>query len=71
MEVILINGKDISNIEDESVDIVALYSVLHHIPDYLGILKGFTRVLKRGGIIYIDHESSERYWIKRNIFSNI
>lgn len=68
VEVILINGKDISNIEDESVDIVALYSVLHHIPDYLGILKEFTRVLKRGGIIYIDHESSEEYWIKETYF---
>src|SRR5688572_2122055 len=30
------NGRDLSNIEDVSFDLAAAYSVLHHIPDYLG-----------------------------------
>jgi ubiquinone/menaquinone biosynthesis C-methylase UbiE len=57
-----LNGIDLSNIQNDSVDMVATYSVLHHVPDYLGILKEFLRVLKRGGVIYIDHELSENAW---------
>jgi ubiquinone/menaquinone biosynthesis C-methylase UbiE len=57
-----LNGKDLSSIPDESVDMVAMYSVLHHVPDYLSLMSEFARVLKRGGIIYIDHEASEAMW---------
>jgi ubiquinone/menaquinone biosynthesis C-methylase UbiE len=59
---IQLNGVDLSNIADESVDMVATYSVLHHVPDYLAILSEFMRVLKPGGVVYIDHEPSEAYW---------
>lgn len=41
---------------------VATYSVLHHVPDYLKIVDEFVRVLKPGGVIYIDHEVSPSYW---------
>jgi ubiquinone/menaquinone biosynthesis C-methylase UbiE len=57
-----LNGVDLSNIPNDSVDMVATYSVLHHVPDYLAILKEFMRVLKSGGVIYIDHELSENAW---------
>lgn len=53
--------------EDNSFDIVATYSVLHHIPDYLFTIKEFIRVLKPGGYIYIDHEANEHKW-KPNTF---
>lgn len=53
--------------EDNSFDIVATYSVLHHIPDYLFTIKEFIRVLKPGGYIYIDHEANENRW-KPNTF---
>jgi len=66
VETVKLNGKDLSNIPDESVDMLATYSVLHHIPDYLSILKEFLRVLKKGGIIYIDHESSSEIWTKND-----
>ncbi len=69
VETLKLNGKDISNIPDESIDMVATYSVLHHVPDYLSILKEFHRVLKKGGIIYIDHESSEEYWRQENDYN--
>jgi ubiquinone/menaquinone biosynthesis C-methylase UbiE len=36
--------------------------VLHHVPDYLRIIDEFVRVLKPGGIIYIDHEVCPSYW---------
>lgn len=57
-----LNGTDLANIEDSSLDFVCLYSVLHHIPDYLGIIKEFSRVLKPGGVLYIDHEASPQVW---------
>lgn len=66
VEVVKLNGKDLSNIPDASVDMIAAYSVLHHVPDYLLILKEFLRVLKKGGVIYIDHETSDEYWSKKN-----
>lgn len=47
---------------DASFDIVATYSVLHHIPDYLLTVREMARVLAPGGLLYIDHEVSERYW---------
>lgn len=67
---ILLNGLNLTNIADESVDMVATYSVLHHIPDYIGILSEFMRVLKPGGVIYIDHEASEEYWIDSPIYND-
>ena len=57
-----LNGRDLSELSDKSVDIVATYSVLHHIPDYLAAVREFARVVRPGGIIYIDHEHSRSYW---------
>lgn len=59
---IILNGENLSNIKDDSFDMVATYSVLHHVPDYLKIVDEFVRVLKPGGVIYIDHEVSPSYW---------
>ena len=43
-------------------DLIVTYSVLHHLPDYVGALKTLTGFLKTGGVIYIDHEASPFYW---------
>ena len=47
---------------NRAFDIVATYSVLHHVPDYLGTVREMIRVLKRGGLIYIDHEANPAAW---------
>lgn len=65
---IQLNGMNLVNIPDQSVDLVATYSVLHHVPDYLGILSEFMRVLKPGGVIYIDHEPSTEFWIRSSVY---
>ncbi len=57
-----INGTDLSNISDAQFDLITTYSVLHHVPDYLFILKEMCRVLKTGGVLYIDHEVTESYY---------
>lgn len=58
-----LNGQDLSGLDDDSFDLVAAYSVLHHIPDYLASIREMTRVLKPGGLILLDHEAAEDYWL--------
>jgi ubiquinone/menaquinone biosynthesis C-methylase UbiE len=43
-------------------DVIACYSVLHHLPDYTTALRNLCHFLKKGGVIYIDHEASPFYW---------
>lgn len=57
-----LNGRDLSNIPSSSYDIVAIYSVLHHIPDYIAAIEEMARVCNIGGVIYIDHEHTDEYW---------
>ncbi|TMJ13065.1 MAG: class I SAM-dependent methyltransferase [Alphaproteobacteria bacterium] len=62
LSTLLMNGADLSNVEDDSFDIVATYSVLHHVPDYLGAVREMARVCRPGGVVYLDHEQNEGYW---------
>jgi ubiquinone/menaquinone biosynthesis C-methylase UbiE len=43
-------------------DLITCYSVLHHLPDYITTLEILSVFLKKGGVIYIDHEASPFYW---------
>lgn len=62
VDTLLLNGSDLSSIMSNTYDIVGCYSVLHHVPDYLAIVREMIRVLKPGGVLYIDHEASPDYW---------
>ena len=46
----------------EKFDLITCYSALHHLPDYLSALKSLSVFLKKGGVIYVDHEASPSYW---------
>jgi SAM-dependent methyltransferase len=59
---LLVSGDDLSALGDSSVDLAAAYSVLHHVPDYLRILEELVRVLRPGGVLYLDHEVNEAFW---------
>lgn len=59
---LLITEENKISVNSESVDFIGVYSVLHHIDDYLKIFDEFYRVLKKDGILYIDHENSKSYW---------
>jgi ubiquinone/menaquinone biosynthesis C-methylase UbiE len=50
-------------------DLITFYSVLHHLPDYIAALEVLSDFLKKGGIMYIDHEASPFYW--KNESSNL
>jgi ubiquinone/menaquinone biosynthesis C-methylase UbiE len=60
--ILKLNGKDLSSVPDSHFDLAATYSVLHHVPDYLRIVEEMCRVVKPGGVIYIDHEVTEAYY---------
>jgi len=57
-----LNGKDLAGVADGAFDLVATYSVLHHVPNYLAIVEEMCRVIKPGGVLYIDHEVVEEYY---------
>jgi ubiquinone/menaquinone biosynthesis C-methylase UbiE len=48
--------------ESGKFDLITCYSVLHHLPDYVDALCCLSVFLKKGGVIYIDHEASPFYW---------
>jgi 2-polyprenyl-3-methyl-5-hydroxy-6-metoxy-1,4-benzoquinol methylase len=39
-------------------DLIVCFSVLHHLPDYVGIIQKLSTFLKKGGVMYLDHERS-------------
>jgi ubiquinone/menaquinone biosynthesis C-methylase UbiE len=48
--------------DGEEYDLITCYSVLHHLPDYLAAIQNLSVFLKKGGVIYMDHEASPFYW---------
>jgi len=71
LKTLKINGSDLSNIDDNSFDIVAAYSVLHHIPDYMKIVKEMGRICKKSGVVYIDHEANKFRWDPNSTYSKL
>lgn len=57
-----LNGRDLNGLHDGTFDLVATYSVLHHVPDYLAAVRELARVTRSGGIVFIDHESAAAQW---------
>lgn len=68
LETSVMNGNDLSEFADKSFDMVATYSVLHHIPDYLTAVSEMARVCKVGGVLMIDHEQNEEFWENRPVY---
>jgi len=69
VEILLMNGRDLANVDTDSFDLVATYSVLHHVPDYLAAVQEMGRVTRPGGVIVIDHEPTERFWMPDPVYS--
>jgi ubiquinone/menaquinone biosynthesis C-methylase UbiE len=57
-----LNGRDLQPLPDGAFDLVATYSVLHHIPDYAALVAEMARVVRPGGIVVIDHERTDESW---------
>jgi 2-polyprenyl-3-methyl-5-hydroxy-6-metoxy-1,4-benzoquinol methylase len=50
------------NFERDEFDLITSYSVLHHLPDYVDVIQRLCGFLKKGGVMYLDHEISPFYW---------
>ncbi len=57
-----VNGLDLDGIPDASVDMACAYSVLHHIPDYAAAVGELCRVVRPGGVVYLDHEVTDAFY---------
>jgi ubiquinone/menaquinone biosynthesis C-methylase UbiE len=68
IKTIRLNGRDLSNVPSASCDVVAVYSVLHHIPDYLEAIEEMGRVCTPGGVIFLDHEATENFWVGDTVY---
>ncbi len=55
-------GGFLSYLPDASFDLIGVYSVMHHIPDYLAAATDLVRKLRPGGVLLIDHECNSNYW---------
>ena len=62
VETTQLDGEGLRPFADASFDMVACYSVLHHVPDYLALVREMARVARPGGIIYLDHERTDESW---------
>lgn len=60
--VLPLNGTDLRPAADGAFDLVATYSVLHHVPDYAALVREMARVVAPGGVVLIDHERSDGSW---------
>jgi len=59
---VALNGRDLDPLPDGAFDLAATYSVLHHVPDYAALVAEMARVVRPGGIVFIDHERSDASW---------
>lgn len=59
---VLINGIDNPQLLRFRFHLIYVYSVLHHIPDYLALIASLAQLLKPNGVLVIDHEASPYYW---------
>jgi ubiquinone/menaquinone biosynthesis C-methylase UbiE len=48
--------------DEDGFDLITCYSVLHHLPDYVDAIRRLSVFLKKGGVMYLDHEASPFYW---------
>jgi len=59
--------KNIDDVEfNQKFDFICTYSTLHHLPDYLKTIEKLCNLLRKGGILYMDHETADHWWWNRN-----
>jgi ubiquinone/menaquinone biosynthesis C-methylase UbiE len=57
-----LDGTGLAGFADGTFDFVGCYSVLHHVPDYAALVREMGRVLRTGGIAFVDHERHDASW---------
>ncbi len=62
LQTAVLDGTSLSGFADGEFDLVACYSVLHHVPDYPALVREMGRVIRTGGVAYVDHERHDASW---------
>jgi SAM-dependent methyltransferase len=62
VQTIELTDGSLSHIPDGAFDMIGVYSVMHHIPDYLAAASELVTKLKPGGVLLIDHERNDNHW---------
>jgi SAM-dependent methyltransferase len=68
LQTMQVNGLDLNQVPTGSFDMACAYAVLHHIPDYLAAVDELCRVVRPGGVVYIDHEANDSFYDKGGCF---
>ena len=58
---VICRGADFIPLKNDSIDIVVLFAALHHFYDFNAISNVTYRVLKKGGILYIDYDLNSAF----------
>ncbi|PJE59818.1 MAG: hypothetical protein COU85_01600, partial [Candidatus Portnoybacteria bacterium CG10_big_fil_rev_8_21_14_0_10_44_7] len=61
VELVENDGEQLNFLPSGSVSLVALNSVLHHLPDYERLLSEIDRVLQPGGLFCVLHEPNQKF----------
>ncbi len=57
----LVDGS-LDSLQDGGYDLIGVYSVMHHIPNYLAVASELLTKLRPGGVLVIDHERNDNFW---------
>ncbi len=49
-------------LENNSIDIITMNSVLHHVPDHLQLINEINRILKPEGLVLLSHEPNKNFF---------
>ncbi len=58
------------NLQDGSVNVITINSVLHHIPDFNTFFKEISRILKVNGLLIIGHEPNSLFYRDKFLWYN-
>ena len=54
--------------KNDSMDVVTLFAAMHHFYEHKGIIEEIYRILKKNGVLYIDHDINREFVKKYGIF---
>jgi ubiquinone/menaquinone biosynthesis C-methylase UbiE len=60
-----------AELEPDSYDLIVCYSALHHLPDYIDTIYRLSRLLKKGGVMFLDGEPSPFFWQKKSYMQKL
>ena len=67
----LLKGDPSLDLQGLKFGAICMYSVLHHVPDYLMCLESLANLVESGGLLYIDHEASPDFWSGQALYAEL